>query len=156
MASTRIRNDPSRQYENAIQSTHQGRYVLNTPGPGMDIPYIADPHIRLQMFGGNLHTNRIDLDSRLKGLDGVLSKGNCNQKRLDLPKSKRIKCSENNQTMTEHSRFTEPSWEINETTKARRATYVWTDGQDHYQIPFAANQQSRQEALNTYDGGFYR
>ena len=54
MAFTRFRDDPHRIQKQLEESTYVGRYTLNTPGQGMDLPFNEDPHIRLQKWGAKL------------------------------------------------------------------------------------------------------
>ena len=68
MACTRFSNDPARIAKNAAISTFAGRYQLNVPGNGLDVPYINDPHIRLTKWGANHRTNMVDIQSDLYGL----------------------------------------------------------------------------------------
>jgi len=68
MACTRFSNDPARISKNAAISTFTGRYQLNVPGIGLDVPYIDDPHIRLTKWGANHRTNMVDIQSDLYGL----------------------------------------------------------------------------------------
>jgi len=68
MACTRFSNDPARIAKNSAISTFTGRYQLNVPGNGLDVPYINDPHIRLTRWGANHRTNMVDIQSDLYGL----------------------------------------------------------------------------------------
>jgi len=51
MAFTRFSNDIALQQKRLEESTFTGIYHLNTPGNGLDNPYINDVHIRLQKWG---------------------------------------------------------------------------------------------------------
>ena len=73
MAFTRFNYDESRTRKKLQQSTDIGNYHLNVPGNGTQPFYIEDPTIRIQKWGGNLHTNMIDIDSNLKGIDKPLN-----------------------------------------------------------------------------------
>ncbi len=74
MAFTRFHDDPARIQKSLIESTYSGIYHLNTPGNGLNLPYINYPHIRLQKWGGNLQTNSLSVENELKGLNRKLSR----------------------------------------------------------------------------------
>ena len=46
MAFTRFHDDSYRMKKQVQESSNVGSYYLNTPGPGMNLPYERDPHIR--------------------------------------------------------------------------------------------------------------
>jgi hypothetical protein len=73
MAFTSFRNDPARIEKELEQSTFSGRYLLDTPGPGMNLPYMMDPQIRMQKWGANLATDSTNLESELFCLGRPLS-----------------------------------------------------------------------------------
>ena len=68
MSFTRFHDDPCRVKKQLQESTDQGLYYLNVPGNGTNMPFIEDPHIRLQQWGANLRTNTIGVESDLMGL----------------------------------------------------------------------------------------
>ena len=72
MSFTRFRDDDVRVEEQLHKSTYLGKYQLNKPGPGSDIPFMNDPQIRLEKFGANLRTNTVDLESDFRGLNHKL------------------------------------------------------------------------------------
>ena len=51
MAFTRFYDDPLRISKRLEESTFAGRYQLDMPGPGVDMPFEEDPHARLQKWG---------------------------------------------------------------------------------------------------------
>ena len=67
MALTSIKNEPCRIKKQLQEMTGLGRYMNNAPGPGKDVPFCEDPHLRLQQWGANLRTNCINLESDLLG-----------------------------------------------------------------------------------------
>ena len=71
MAFTRYKYDDLRTKKELQESTGAGRWVLNTPGQGSDMPFLEDPRIRLQKWGANLMSVNgrgiIDLSSELDG-----------------------------------------------------------------------------------------
>ena len=60
MAFTRFHDDPIRIQKQLDESTFSGRYMLNTPGQGIDMPYHNETQMRLQRWGANI-TNDIIL-----------------------------------------------------------------------------------------------
>ena len=68
MSFTRFHDDPHRIKKQNEETSFTGRYMLNTPGPGVDLPFMEDPQLRLQKGGGNLQTNTVNLESDLRGL----------------------------------------------------------------------------------------
>ena len=74
MALTSIRNEPCRIKKELQQMTDIGKYQLIAPGPGANVGFVEDPHIRLQKWGANLRTNTINSESALIGLSRPLTK----------------------------------------------------------------------------------
>lgn len=68
MSFTRFHDDPARIKKQIAESSFAGRYALDTPGPGLNLPFMEDPQIRLQQWGANLMNNDVNLESDLKGL----------------------------------------------------------------------------------------
>jgi hypothetical protein len=73
MAFTRFHDDPHRIKKQVEESSFLGRYMLNQPGNGIDLPFPEDPQLRLQGWGANLRTNTINLESDLLGLGRPLN-----------------------------------------------------------------------------------
>jgi hypothetical protein len=74
MSFTRFHDDPHRIKYGLQISTFSGRYALDTPGPGVNLPYMADPQMRIQQWGANLMTNSVNLESDLRGLTRPLNR----------------------------------------------------------------------------------
>jgi hypothetical protein len=68
MSFTRFHDDPARITKQLQESTGLGRYMLDTPGPGINLPFFEDAHLRLQGWGANLQSNTVNLESNLIGL----------------------------------------------------------------------------------------
>jgi hypothetical protein len=68
MSFTRFHDDPARIKKQLEESTFTGRYRLDTPGNGMDLPFFEDPQLRLQGWGANFRNNSVNLESDLLGL----------------------------------------------------------------------------------------
>ena len=69
MSFTSIRNDKQRIEQKLGEQTFVGRYMLDTPGYGVNtMTFYEDPQIRMQGFGANLCENYINLESDLLGM----------------------------------------------------------------------------------------
>jgi hypothetical protein len=76
MAFTRFHDDPARIQKQLQETTFIGRYMLDTPGPGVNMPFYEEPQMHLQKWGANLTTNTINLESDLIGLTRKLNRDN--------------------------------------------------------------------------------
>jgi|UniRef100_A0A6C0AKR1 hypothetical protein len=116
MSFTRFNYDDARTKKNLQQSTGPGRWTLNTPGNGLDLPMVNDPQTRMQRWGANLRSvpngHPIDIDSDLIGLYKVLKKSG-EQSRNDKPKKKSypVNYPVYEKTMRFQSRVTHPAWQ---------------------------------------------
>jgi hypothetical protein len=68
MAQTRFFDDPARIAANLELQTQAGRYMLNAPANGENMPYLEDVHTRLQHWGANLDARSLELENDLRGL----------------------------------------------------------------------------------------
>lgn len=111
MSFTRFHDDPHRISRKLEESTGLGKYMLNTPGNGIEIPFMEDPHLRLQKWGANLHTNIINLESDLKGLTRSSNRDCLEENDYNKHKvSSSLETYSSNFTNTEQSRAIAPSW----------------------------------------------
>ena len=74
MAFTRFKDDPARVKKYLEESTSVGKYHLNTPGNGLQNPYINDTHIILQKWGANLQSNSLLVENELRNLNRPLNR----------------------------------------------------------------------------------
>ena len=111
MASTRYNYDKCRTSKNLQQSSDPGRYMLNTPGPGLYLPFFNDPQVRMQKWGANLMTNTINLESDLMGLTRPINRDfkDNNEYTNKSVKSNRVQYP-SMQPTTEQPRATHPAW----------------------------------------------
>lgn len=109
MASTRFNYDEGRTKRTLDESTFTGRYRLNTPGPGIGLPFFEDAQVRLQKWGANLTTNTVNLESDLLGLSRSLNRDNI-QKNIyqDFSAYTEAKTYGSLQPMIEESRASNP------------------------------------------------
>ena len=73
MAFTRFSSDKDVIQKKLCESTFSGIYHLNTPGNGLNVPYIDDSHIRLQKWGGNLQERSFNVENEFRGATRKLS-----------------------------------------------------------------------------------
>jgi hypothetical protein len=111
--------------------------MLNVPGNGLSPSYMADPHYRLQKWGGNLMTNTTDLESNLKGLHERPCRDDPKENLYtNRPASRRAGTARprhyptNSSATTKQSRATHPAW-----------TYLNQD-QTRWEIPFINPQEN--------------
>ena len=143
MSFTRFHDDPNRIKKQLEESSYQGRYYLNTPGQGMDLPFMEDAHFRLQKWGANLHTNTVNLESDLYGLTRVYNR--------DLPDKNNYKkhltqSNANNYRkqapITEESRASHPAWTYKDLEHSRWETPI-LNPQNDLEKKFNDNIQTR-------------
>lgn len=116
MAFTRYHYDEKRVSKLLQESTGPCRRILNTPGPGVDLPFFEDPHIRMSQWGANLMGVRgghaVDIASDLDGRTRKYMK-------YDLPSNAYTKRGRPDsykktyktaQAYTEESRASHPAW----------------------------------------------
>ena len=111
MSFTRFHDDPHRIKKQNEESSFTGRYMLNTPGPGLDLPFIEDPQIRLQKWGANLHTNTVNLESDLRGLTRRQTRDNIDYNQYTSTRVSSTRPTyRNEQPFVEESRASHPAW----------------------------------------------
>ena len=138
MAFTRFSNDKSRQEKYLEESIFSGIYQLNTPGNGLNNPYIENPHIRLQKWGANLNTNSCNIESNLRVLNQPLSRDKYEFKDV---KHHSIPYKKENFHISE-SRTTHPSWEYREKPQ-QQYSYLFENPQKKVEVPFEYNMPTR-------------
>ena len=143
MSFTRFHDDPVRIQKQLEESSYVGRYTLNTPGQGMDLPFNEDPHIRLQKWGANLHTNSVNLESDLYGLTRTLNRdlvAKNNYKLQSVSSSKKSYREQN--PITEESRASHPAWMYKDLEQSRWETPFFNP-QNDLERNFGHNIQTR-------------
>jgi hypothetical protein len=113
MASSRLFDDEVRIRKRNDIDTIEGRYQLDVPGNGSDMPFNADPHIRIQKWGANFSTNMMDINSDLRGMTRPL-----NRDYVEINEYKKFSvtpriANSNPETVnyvTDESRATNPAW----------------------------------------------
>jgi len=123
MAFTRFHDDPSRiNKQNEIES-HTSRYLFDTPGQGLNLPFQEDPQMRLQYWGANLTTNTTNLESDLLGLTRRLNRDEVGLNDYKIQQVSTDKMSFNNsQPFVEESRASHPAWMYKDLEQTRWET----------------------------------
>ena len=144
MSFTRFHDEPVRIEKRLMISTNGGRYALMTPGPGNNLPFIADPHIRLEKWGGNYMKNAIGIEDDLRGLtrrsghDSVDSndytKHSVYTDKISYPIETRV--------LVDESRAILPAFQYRQSEMYRWET-PFLDPQTNIEIPFNYQMQSR-------------
>lgn len=113
MALTSIRNEPCRIKKELQQMTDMGRYQITAPGPGANVGFAEDPHIRLQKWGANLRTNTINTESDLMGLTRSLTRDCVPLNQYQTMKTPNEKLNYGTiEATTEETRAINPAWTV--------------------------------------------
>jgi hypothetical protein len=144
MSFTRFRDDAVRVAKYNQQSVFAGQYALGMPGPGIQLPFIEDPHWRLTKHGANLWSDSTNLESDLKGLGQVLSHDyDRTYDNKTLSAQSRPKSYPNSLgAQVEESRATHPAWTFRDLPTKRWETPL-LNPQAHLEKPFHHNLQTR-------------
>jgi len=143
MSFTRFHDDPARISKSVEESSYSGRYYLNTPGQGVNLPFSEEPSLRLQGWGSNLTTNTVNLESDLKGLTRRI----CHDE-VDVNEYTRHKVEtkpfiySSIKPFVEESRASHPVWMYKDLEQTRWE-YPWINPQDNVEQPFSWNVQTR-------------
>lgn len=153
MASTRISNEQERIEIQLRQQTNQCRWYIDVPGPGADLPFMMDPHILAQKWGGNINTNTVDTHSSLLGLNKQLNRDNVNQsqfKRQNLYSLPVSYPTHSHFLTTEQSRAIMPAWTAKDLQQNH--SYILTENpQAHVEMPFPNYSSTRILEKDTFN-----
>mgnify|MGYP003334710898 CR=1 FL=1 len=143
MSFTRFYDDSYRIKKQLEETTFTGRYMLDTPGPGVDLPFMEDPQMRLEKWGANLHKKATSSESDLKGLSRPLNRDlvNINNHKLFSSNSSSVNYR-NQQPFVEESRASHPAWTYRDLEQSRWETPL-LNPQDGLEQPFKYNIHSR-------------
>lgn len=150
MSFTRFHDDHCRISKQLEESTGVGKYMLNVPGNGTKPYFMEDPHLRMQKWGSNLHSNTINLESDLKGLtrhannDCILQ----NEYKNHSVESVQMEYPSYN-PITEQSRSTHPSW-MSRDLEQVKWNYLPLDPQENVCMPFQNNLNTRKLEKDYY------
>jgi hypothetical protein len=143
MSFTRFHDDPYRIKKQLEESSFIGRYQLNTPGNGLDLPFMEDPQIRLQRWGANLRTNTVNLESDLFGITRPLNR---DLEEINSYKKHQIPTSpvtyRDAKPIVNESRATNPAWMYRDIDYNRWES-PFLNPQNGLEKPFNENIQTR-------------
>jgi len=142
MSFTRFHDDKCRMQKQMQEQTYTGRYMLNVPGNGIDMPFVEDPYMRLQKWGANWNKNAISIDNDLRGLNDKLSR-DCytNDKLWNKYNTESVNFPVYQQTV-QQSRTTNPAWELRDKQQFK-SNILFLNPQENVCIPFHNNLSTR-------------
>jgi hypothetical protein len=141
---TSFRNDPARIQKEMEISSYSGRYALDTPGPGLDLPMMDDAQIRMQTWGANRHTNFVNLESDLKGMTRRLNRDyqDVNEYHKYSVESNPIQSFRVQDPYVLESRASHPAWTYRD-KEVYRWEQPWLNPQANLEKRFYNNLQTR-------------
>lgn len=143
MSFTRFHDDEVRIEKQLEEMTYAGRYQLNVPGPGADMPFQEDAQLRLQHWGANLRTNSIHLESDLMGLTRNLQRDDVNENNYKMQEvSSQQKSYSNARPFIDETRATHPAWMYRDMVQPRWEE-PFINPQANLEKPFHDNIQTR-------------
>jgi hypothetical protein len=143
MSFTRFRDDPARIQKQLEELTYSGRYLLNTPGQGTDMPYFEDPQIRLQGWGANFRKDAISIENDLLGLTRHLNRDLVEVNDYKNHAFSSFQTTYNNATpFIEESRSSHPAWMYKDLEQTRWEAPI-LDPIARSEKPFNDNIQTR-------------
>lgn len=143
MSFTRFRDDPARIHKSVEESTFSGRYFLETPGNGVDMPLQLDPQLRLQGWGANMHSNAINLESDFRGLTRKLNHDLVIENSYNANRAETVDfVYPTANPIVDESRTTHPAF-LYRDLEQTRWEYPWINPQDNVERVFPWNLQTR-------------
>ena len=142
MSFTRFHDDKHRIKKQVEESIYAGDYMINAPGPGVDLPFMEDSQIRLQKWGANLRTNTVNLENDLKGLTRTLNRDELTHEytRTAVP-SRTVQYKHENPFIDE-SRASHPAWVLRD-LEQNRWEHPLLNPQDKLTLNMPTQLQSR-------------
>lgn len=150
---TSFRNDPARIQKEMQISSFPGRYALDAPGPGIDMPMMDDAQVRMQTWGANRHNNFVNLESDLLGMTRKLSRDEpaANDYTKHAVASQRVANFRVQDPFVLESRASHPAWMIRD-QEHQRWEKPWLNPQAHFEKDFYDNIQTRILEKDYYSG----
>ena len=141
---TSFRSDPSRIEKEMQMSSFAGRYALDVPGPGMNLPMMDDAQIRMQTWGANRHNNFVNLESDLRGMTRHLNRDNIdiNNYQSKAVASQIVQNYPVQAPFVLESRASHPAW-MYRNREQPRWEEPWINPQAHVEKDFYDNIQTR-------------
>jgi len=151
MAFTRFHDDPIRIEKQLDIQTYLGRYQLDRPGQGVDLPFLEDPQVRLQGWGANLRRNTVNLESDLLGLTRKLNRDYVNKNNYleNSVLAEKVTYRDQNPYVDE-SRASHPAWLYRDLEQTRWER-PFINPQVNIEKPFHHNIQTRILEKDNYE-----
>ena len=150
MAFTRFHDDPNRINKQLQQTTYIGQYQLNTPGPGLNLPFSKESQLRLQRWGANFDSKMISQENDLRGQTRHLNKDYIDYN--DYKKYQQLPVSPNyavENPYVKESRASHPAWMYKDLEQPRWET-PFLNPQNNIERPFLCDVQTRILEKNHY------
>jgi hypothetical protein len=138
MSFTRFHDDSARIEKRLQMGTIVGRYALGTPGPGEALPFIGDPHMRLQYWAGNFMENGVGIEDDLRGLTRRAAGHDSSQYDKHAAYTTKKSFPINETVLVEESRAVVPAFTFRE-ANMYRFDYLHLDPQANLEVPFNYN-----------------
>ena len=148
MAFTRYHDDESRIKKGLEISTFSCNYALDTPGPGITVPYMEDSQIRMQRWGANMWSDSTNLESEFRGLGRPLNHDVQTYKDTSMHKGSQISFPTSD-AHVEESRVSHPAWIFRDLEQTRWEVPL-INRQAHAISPFEGPIQTRILAKDNY------
>lgn len=141
---TSFRNDPARIKKEIEMSSYTGRYMLDVPGPGLDLPFMEDAQVRMQTWGANLQSNMVDLEGQLFSINRKISRdyNDKDEYKKFMVETQPIQIFSSRNPFVEESRSSHPAFVYRELETNRYET-PWINPQANLEKPFNDNIQTR-------------
>lgn len=142
MSFTRFHDDKYRVQKQVEESIYSGDYFINTPGPGVNLPYMEDPQLRLQKWGGNLRNNSTNIENDLKGLTRRMNKDELTYEYKKTEPVSSLMNYPSQSPIVDESRATHPAWMYKD-LEQKRWEQPFLNPQNNWKKPFDDNLHSR-------------
>jgi hypothetical protein len=141
---TSFRNDPARIKKEMEMSSYMGRYMLDVPGQGLDLPFMEDAQVRIQKWGANLQSNRVDLEGELFSINRKISRdyNDSDQYKKFMVESNPVQLFSSRNPFVEESRSSHPAFVYRE-LETNRWESPWLNPQANLEKQFHDNIQTR-------------
>jgi hypothetical protein len=140
---TRFFDDEARREKQAQITSYQGRYFIDTPGPGLDMSFQEDPQLRIQRWGANMKTNTVNLESDLRGMTRKLNRDYQEENNYNNHAAFSDKLEfRTTAPYVEESRASHPAW-MYRSVEPNRWEMPWINPQANLEKEFSDNIQTR-------------
>jgi hypothetical protein len=143
MSFTRFHDDPNRIQKQVLESSYAGRYALEMPGNGVNMPFLEDVQVRIQKWGANRMNQTVNLESDLRGLTRILNRDRIDENEYHLTAVAMQPISYPNATpFVGESRASHPAWMYRDLEQPRWEE-PWLNPLANLEKPFYDNIQTR-------------